>query len=116
MRANEEQAGSRKLPTLGQALLRLKCPFVGWKGRHDLEKGRREKMQTVLDDFFFFFFFFGVLTSLPTIRLGGPTAFLGICIPATLRATRATRGGILGDLFGIALALDSVVLAMAKSF
>ena len=57
MRANEEQAGSRKLPTLGQALLWLQCPFVGWKGRHDLEKGEEKKMQTVLDEFFFFFFF-----------------------------------------------------------
>ena len=35
----------------------------------------------------------GVLTFSPTFRLGGPTAFLGVCIPVTLRATRATRGG-----------------------
>ena len=58
----------------------------------------------------------GVLTFSPIFRLGGPTAFLGVCIPATLRATRATRGGFIGDLLGIALALDSVVRAMAKSF
>ena len=58
----------------------------------------------------------GVLTFSPIFRLGGPTAFLGVCIPATLRATRATRGVFIGDLLGIALSLDSVVLAMAKSF
>ena len=63
-----------------------------------------------------FFQFLLSLTFSPTFRLGGPTAFLGVCIPATLRATRGTRGGFLGDLLGIALALDSVVLAMAKSF
>ena len=51
MRANEEQAGSRKLPILSQALLRLQCSFVGWKGRHDLEKGRREKFKLYLTIF-----------------------------------------------------------------
>ena len=51
MRANEGQAGSRKLPILGQALLRFQCPFVGWKGRHDLEKGEEKKCKLYLTIF-----------------------------------------------------------------